>query len=207
MRLDFVRSLAAFAGVLLISAGCISVAPPSGGAPTGALASLAPGVTATPAPAVTPAPPAATLPPGATTPPVTAAPVDTSQPTAEPPVTAPPTDAPPTSEHPGWPLGAIPPVEAANHVGETGIVCGKVNAANWVYAEPGHPTWLNLGPAYPNQKFNAVIWGEARRQWPLNNKPDVLYLNKVICVTGLIQSYSSWTQIQDLTMADIQVIP
>ena len=205
MRRDFGRSFPAFVGALLIAAGCISVAPGTSTTPV----TLAPGATATAAAAATPAPPAVTLAPGATATPATAtqAPTDTSQPTTEPPATTPPTDAPDTGPHPDWPVGAIPAGQAVNHVGETGIVCGRVNGANWVFAEPGHPTWLNLGPAYPNQKFNAVIWGEARRQWPVGGKPDVVYLNQVICVTGLIESYSSWTQIQNLTMTDIQVIP
>jgi hypothetical protein len=34
-----------------------------------------------------------------------------------------------------------------------------------------------------------------------------VYLNRVICVTGLIETYKTWTQIQNLAKADIQVIP
>ena len=85
-------------------------------------------------------------------------------------------------------------------------MCGTVTDANWVFAELGHPTWLNFGGNYPLQKFNAVIWGEQRRQWPLSGKPEVVYLNHQICVTGLIQTYKTWAQIQDLQMSDIQVI-
>lgn len=85
-------------------------------------------------------------------------------------------------------------------------MCGNVAGANWLFSLPGHPTWLNLGAAYPNQQFNAVIWGEQRRQWPLSGKPDVIYLNHTICVTGLIQMYKTWPQIQDVQMSDLQVI-
>lgn len=185
-------SVAAFLGASLIAASCVSVGPTATNAPS---FSLAPGATATVPPAVTPTP---TLAPGATLPPIT----------PEPPVTAPPVTEPtPTSEHPNWPPGAIEPNEAANNVGNMAIVCGKVNGANWVFAKKGHPTWLNLGPAYPNQRFNVVIWGEQRRQWPLNGKPDVVYLGKVICVTEVIQAYQGWTQMQNVEMGDIQVIP
>jgi len=119
----------------------------------------------------------------------------------------PPTDAPTDNAHPDWPAGAVAGKDAADHIGETTTVCGKVAGANWVFAEPGHPTWLNFGKAYPNQNFNALIWGEQRRAWPLAGKPEVVYLNKTICVTGMIQMYKTWPQIQDLTKNDIQVIP
>jgi hypothetical protein len=138
-----------------------------------------------------------TEPPTITEPPtVTLPPVETPTPL----VTEPP-------EHPDWPAGAIAARDAVDHIGETLTVCGKVNGANWLFNKKGHPTWLNLGPAYPGQVFNAVIWGEQRRDWPLSGKPDVVYLDRVICVTGMIEAYQAWAQIQDLAMADIQVIP
>ncbi|MEX2546566.1 MAG: hypothetical protein WD830_02105 [Chloroflexota bacterium] len=190
-------SIAAVLGAMFILAGCVSVGPTSTNAPS---FSLAPG--ATPTPVVTPAP-VITPEPGATPAPITPEPVVTAPPTTAP-VTEPPTAEP---AHPDWPPGAYEPRQAKDHVGETATVCGKVNSANWVFAEKGHPTWLQLGPAYPNHRFSAIIWGEQRRAWPLNGKPDVVYLNRVICVTGLIETYNTWTQIQNLSKADIQVIP
>jgi len=200
-------SVAAFLGASLIVLGCVSVSTPATSGPS---FSLAPGATPTVPPVVTLSPtlaPGATLPPGATVPPITAEPHLTAPPVTDPPVTSPPTAEPtPTSEHPNWPVGAIEPKAAVDHVGQNMTVCGNVNATNWVFAEKGHPTWLNLGPAYPNHKFSAVIWGEQRREWPLNGKPDVVYLGRQICVTGVIEAYQTWTQIDNVSKADIQVI-
>ena len=167
-----------------------------------ALSSFTPAPFITPGPVITPAP-GTTLPPITPAPPVTAPPVVTNPP----PPPTPTAEATPTNAHPDWPPGALQPNQAADHIGENATVCGKVNAANWIFIEKGHPTWLNLGPAYPNLRFTAVIWGEERRAWPLNGKPEVRYLNRVICVTGMIEGYQGWTQIQNLTMGDIQVIP
>jgi hypothetical protein len=205
MRYAFPKSLstAAILGAALLLTACVSVGPTAT-----ASFSLAPGATPTPVPVVTPSP---TLAPGQTLPPITPAPPITAPPITAPPVTEPPPTETPTAEptlkHPDWPPGAIEAREAGDHVGETLTVCGKVASTNWVYAEPGHPTWLNFGLAYPNQRFNALIWGEQRREWPLSGKPEVVYLDKIVCVHGLIQMYKTWPQIQDLHKADIQVIP
>lgn len=197
-------SFVAVLSASLLIAGCVSVGPT---VTTGATFSLAPGASPTLAPLGTPAP---TLAPGATIPPITAPPLVTLPPlvTVPPVVTLPPAtvEPTPTLEHPDWPLGAIEPKEAINHVGQHMIVCGNVNATNWVFAEKGHPTWINLGPAYPNLRFTAVIWGEQRREWPLSGKPDVVYLGRQICVSGVIEAYKTWTQIEDVSKSDIQVI-
>lgn len=202
MRSLFPKSLstAAILGAALLLTACVSVGPTL--APS---FSLAPGATPTLAPVVTPTP---TLAPGVTPAPITPAP-----PITAPPITAPPTlppSEPPTAEptaHPNWPPGAIAGSDAGDHLGETATVCGRVASTNWVYALKGHPTWLNFGQPYPNQRFNALIWGEQRREWSLNGKPDVVYLGQIVCVHGLIQRFKTWPQIQDLHKADIQVIP
>jgi hypothetical protein len=205
-------SVASATASLLLAAACVTVAPSSSVLPTATLApgatptaavviTLAPGQTASPAPQITVAPPTATAPTA------TDAPTATAPTATEPPTTPPTAEPTPSPEHPDWPVGALEPKDAADHIGEMATVCGMVNGANWLFNKPGHPTWLNLGPAYPNQRFNAVIWGEQRRQWSLNGKPEVVYLNRVICVSGMIEAYQTWTQIQDLAKADIQVIP
>jgi len=182
------------AAAVLLVASCVLLGPRQSASPSGL-----PSATASPV---------ATLPPGETAPPngqATATPpttTDTAPPTA-PGATEAPTEP---AEHPNWPAGALEAAAAENHVGETGTVCGKVVASNWLFSEPGHPTWLNINKAYPNLRFNVVIWGEQRRAWPLSGKPDVVYLDRVICVSGVISSYKTWTQIQDVEMSNIQVI-
>ncbi len=133
----------------------------------------------------------------------------TDTPTATP--TETPTESPtdtPTATPTATPTSSgMTTADAAGHVGQVATVCGTVQATNWVFAEPGHPTWLNLDSTYPHQSFNVVIWGEQRRAWPLSGKPDVIYLGKKICVTGKIEHYSTWLQIQDVKKADIKVVP
>ena len=205
-------SVAAVLGASLLIVGCVSVGPTvTTGLPS---FSLAPGASPTASPLVTLAPtlaPGATLPPITAAPPVTVPPVTippvTQPPVTQPPVTQPPPEPTPTIEHPDWPAGAVEGKEAHLHVGETVHVCGKVASARWVFAEKGHPTWLNFGQPYPNQRFNALIWGEQRRAWSLNGKPEVVYLDRIICVYGTIEMHQGSPQIQDLAKADIQVIP
>ncbi len=52
----------------------------------------------------------------------------------------------------------------------------------------GQPTFLNFGKPYPHHVFTAVIWGLDRGKF---GDPQQLYLNKNICVTGLIRLYRS----------------
>jgi hypothetical protein len=144
--------------------------------------------------------PGVTMAPGEKTP----KPGKTPKPTTE---TTTPTDQPPTAPPAGGrPAGSIDYSEAGGHIGETAWVCGTVAGANWLFDKTGHPTWLNFGNAYPSQAFNAVIWGEQRREWPLNGKPEVVYPGHEICVNGLIEMYQTWPQIQDVSMATLMVI-
>ncbi len=204
-RLGLIFPLAA-----LLLAGCVNTGPQAtstdviSGVVTpvpgsSVLASLEPGATLPPV--IVPATTGATLPPTTIkTPKPPKTPKPTNAPTLPP--TAPPTSAPVAQ----WPAGAISTTDAAGHIGETATVCGAVQFANWVFAEKGHPTWLNMDSAYPNVTFNAVIWGEQRRAYPLSGKPEVVYMGKTICVTGVIGQYKTWTQIQDLSKDTIQVI-
>lgn len=105
------------------------------------------------------------------------------------------------------PIGPIPATEARDHVGEQAIVCGTVVATEWVFLENGHPTFLNFVAPYPSQPFNVVIWGEQRRAWPLSGKPDVVFRGRNVCVTGLIEAYRGWAQIQNVSMDDIELQP
>ena len=110
----------------------------------------------TPKPAKTPKPTAK----AAKTPKPTAKPTKTPKPTAKP--TAKPTKTPTptaTAELASWPTGAVDSEDAADHKGESGIVCGTVVAAQYLPQAPGRPTFLNIDEPYPNQRFNVVIWG------------------------------------------------
>jgi hypothetical protein len=198
VRLSAMTLVASFALAGCVTSNAPATAPAGSGATT---ASLPPGVTAAPGQSLVPG---QTVAPGETTG-TTKTPKPPKSP-KPPKVTTPPTEPPTMPPDTGLPAGAITTTDAASHVGENATVCGAVQFANWVFAEPGHPTWLNLDSSYPSVTFNAVIWGEERRAWPLNGKPEVVYLGKVICVTGTIEQYSTWYQIQNLPKDSIQVI-
>ena len=75
--------------------------------------------------------------------------------------------------------------DAAKHIGDSVIVCGKVADAAFVETMENSPTFLNLGAPYPNQLLNLVIWKDQRDQY--NPTPEMLYVNKNVCVTGKIE--------------------
>ena len=75
--------------------------------------------------------------------------------------------------------------EAAKHIGENATVCGTVASAHYAPRSRGQPTFLNLGHAYPNEDFTAVIWGEDRTKF---SAPEDLE-GQQICVTGPITLY------------------
>jgi hypothetical protein len=79
----------------------------------------------------------------------------------------------------------IAPNEAATYLGQTETVCGTVASAHYAPRSHGHPTFLNLGHAYPNEDFTAVIWGENRAQF---GTPEDMEGHR-ICVTGPIKLY------------------
>jgi DNA/RNA endonuclease YhcR with UshA esterase domain len=80
----------------------------------------------------------------------------------------------------------LSPEEASKHVDENGTVCGLVASAHFADGSKGQPTFLNLGKAYPNQVFTAVIWGSDRSKFgSLERSLD----GKQVCVTGRIQLY------------------
>jgi hypothetical protein len=153
-----------------------------------------------------------TLAPGSGTskPAVTSAPGSTSKPVATLAATPSPTPVPtaiPTVKVTGWPAGAIGTEVAPQHVGQTATVCGVVVSAEWTPAAKGHPTFLNLDVPYPGARFNVVIWGEQRREWPVGAKPEVALPGKTVCVTGVIETYLGVQQIAGASKASIAVLP
>ncbi len=90
-------------------------------------------------------------------------------------------------------LKYIEPEEALSYLGQTVVVCGKVVKSTYAVKSKGKPTFLNLNKAFPNQVFTIVIWGNHRNRFSF--VPEKHYLNKDICVTGLINSYKNKAQI------------
>ena len=80
----------------------------------------------------------------------------------------------------------LSPEDAAGHIGETATVCGVVASAKYEANAKSQPTLLDLGKAYPNSVFTAVVYGENRAKF---GTPETSLRDKRICVTGKISDY------------------
>lgn len=90
-------------------------------------------------------------------------------------------------------LPTYSPREAAAHVGERAVVCGRVVDASYAIGVGGEPTFLNFDRPYPDQPFTAVIWGRDRRKF---ERPELTYRNVRICVAGRIREHRGTPQIE-----------
>jgi hypothetical protein len=79
----------------------------------------------------------------------------------------------------------LSPEDAGQHVGETATVCGTVASAHYSPQSRGKPTFLDMGHAYPDEVFTAVIWGDDRSKF---GDPESL-AGQHVCVTGPISQY------------------
>src|SRR4051812_37822213 len=82
--------------------------------------------------------------------------------------------------------------DAAKHIGDSVLVCGKVADAAFVETMENSPTFLNLGAPYPDQLLNLVIWIDQRYQY--NPAPETFYVNKNVCVTGKIEMINDFPE-------------
>ncbi len=84
-------------------------------------------------------------------------------------------------------------MDAANHVGERGTLCGPVVDTRYATGSNGKPTFLNFDRDYPDHTLVVVIWGSDRGALPSN--PQTYYKGKEVCATGLIESYKGKPEI------------
>ena len=112
---------------------------------------------------------------------------------------------PPSTAAPSFCPGAISWVEASQHVGSEKRVKGPVASTNYASSSNNQPTFLNLGQPYPDHKFTVVIWGRNRANFP--GTPEQIYLDRTICVTGLIETYQGKPQIEATAARQIVVAP
>jgi hypothetical protein len=83
---------------------------------------------------------------------------------------------------------SYPAKDAATHIGDSVTICGKIYSAKYLQYGDKHPTFLNMGAAYPNKLMTIVIWEESRTNF--NYKPEDYLLDKNICVSGKIEKYN-----------------
>jgi exonuclease VII large subunit len=74
-----------------------------------------------------------------------------------------------------------------NHIGENIEVCGKVEG---VYHHRNGHIFLNIDGKYPNQKMSVIIWENY-----VNNFKNMNFLNKKICVKGIVKEYKNIPEI------------
>jgi len=104
------------------------------------------------------------------------------------------------SEDPDCPIicvGAIPPGDAIAYVGEMKTIQGAVVDTYYCQSCNRQPTFLNFCRAYPDHCFTALIWGDERQQFIdcLGGPPEVVLLNREVCVEGLIEIYEGIPEI------------
>jgi len=84
------------------------------------------------------------------------------------------------------------PIDSVNsHKGQWVTVCGKVYGTKFL--GKSQMTFIDLGARYPNALLTIVIFEKARAYFP--ESPETLYVDKQICVTGVIKEYKDKMQI------------
>ena len=96
----------------------------------------------------------------------------------------------------------IRPEQASRHVGQTGMVCGKVEKTRYAENSEGQPTFLHMGGSFPRHTFSARIPQEQRGKF----KPSPEELEgKDVCVLGTIQRDASRAEIAIRSPGDIKL--
>lgn len=95
--------------------------------------------------------------------------------------------------------------EVKQHMGDSVQVCGKVSSTRFLESANGTPTLINLGQPYPNEKLTLVIYGENRAKF--NEKPELAWKEKTICVTGKIVEYRGKPQIVVIAAEQVVIQP
>jgi len=84
-------------------------------------------------------------------------------------------------------ISAISPKEAAEKIGETVTVCGRVAGAEYKPGEKGRPTFLDFSAPHPANVFTAVIWGADRDEF--EEPPEKMFFDENVCVSGEVRVY------------------
>ena len=83
------------------------------------------------------------------------------------------------------------PQAAKNLIGQEAIICGRVGSTRFAEDSRGSPTYINLGPAFPDHVFTIVVWGAGRVEFA--SPPEEI--SGVICVAGEVTSFRGIPQI------------
>lgn len=89
----------------------------------------------------------------------------------------------------------------SNHKDELVTVCAKVYGIKFL--DKSQITFIDLGAAYPDASLTVVILGKDRANF--KEKPEALYSDKRICVTGVIKEYKGKPEIEVETPKNITI--
>ncbi|WP_101924772.1 hypothetical protein [Luteimonas rhizosphaerae] len=96
----------------------------------------------------------------------------------------------------------IRPDQAVRFVGQSGMVCGKVEKTRYAENSEGQPTFLYMGGAFPRHTFSARIGNDQRGKF--SPSPEELE-GRDICVLGTIQRDAGRAEIAVRTPNDVKL--
>ncbi|RXK82947.1 hypothetical protein [Filimonas effusa] len=98
----------------------------------------------------------------------------------------------------------IPPADASRYLGREVVVKGRIYGGKFLDKAQNSPTFLNMGAAYPLQPLTLVIWGNVRKSFSF--QPEVYFQNKMVYVTGTVDTYKEKPQIVITAVSQIKEI-
>jgi TonB family protein len=88
--------------------------------------------------------------------------------------------------------------------GDSISILGKVFTARYLEDSKTKPTLLNVGAPFPDQPLTLVIENEDRKNF---DRPEEVYLNKVLRVSGKVASFKGKPQIVLHSMDQVEILP
>ena len=90
------------------------------------------------------------------------------------------------------PVEEIQVGDIAKHIGDSVRFCAKVYNARYFQSVANKPTMLEVNDN-PSSPLNVIIWEQDRKNF--GYAPEILYNQKEVCITGLVQSYNNLPQV------------
>tara|TARA_E500000178_G_scaffold310766_1_gene326176 strand:+ start:1522 stop:1896 length:375 start_codon:yes stop_codon:yes gene_type:complete len=88
----------------------------------------------------------------------------------------------------------VHPIYANNFIGKVKVVCGKVKSTYLNKKSKSKPLYINFHKEYPFAPFTAIIWTKYTGD-EFGPRPEKRFLNKKLCIKGLIEQYNGKPQI------------
>ena len=96
--------------------------------------------------------------------------------------------------------------DAAQVVGESATVFGRVAGTSYRPDVAGEPTFLDIGSEFPDpRRFSAVIFREHRDDFA--SAPESTFLEKSVCVTGLVYERAGVQSVKITDPSQITIFP